>query len=148
VPGTTLARDSAGRVTDIAIDHAEFAHLDAVRIAQVVALMQSEGMNATVSSIHINGWFGTHDKWSGACWIVECLFGRPLAAEVQHWLYVGDSPNDQLMFRHFPLSVGVANLLQFADQMVDWPTFVTRGTRGEGFAEVARALLAPREPAQ
>lgn len=144
VPAATLARDSAGRVTDIAIDHAEFARLDAVRIAQVVALMRSEGMNATVSSIHINGWFGTHDKWSGACWIVERLFGRPLAAEVQHWLYVGDSPNDQLMFRHFPLSVGVANLLQFADQMVDWPAFITLGERGEGFAEVARALLAAR----
>ena len=31
VPGATLARDSAGRVTDIAVDHAEFAHLDAAR---------------------------------------------------------------------------------------------------------------------
>ena len=29
VPGATLARDSAGRLTDIAIDHSEFAHLDA-----------------------------------------------------------------------------------------------------------------------
>src|SRR5439155_6895912 len=28
VPGATLARDSAGRVTDIAVDHGEFAHLD------------------------------------------------------------------------------------------------------------------------
>jgi HAD superfamily hydrolase (TIGR01484 family) len=148
VAGATLARDSAGRVTDIAIDHAEFARLDAGRIAQVVALMRSEGMNATVSSIHVNGWFGTHDKWSGACWIVERLYGRLLAAEAQQWLYVGDSPNDQLMFRHFPLSVGVANLLQFTDHVVDWPAFITRGERGEGFAEVARALLAARQPAQ
>ena len=31
VPGATLSRDSAGRVTDIAIDHSEFAHLDAPR---------------------------------------------------------------------------------------------------------------------
>ena len=38
--GATLARDSAGRVTDIAIDHGEFAHLDEAAIAQVVALMQ------------------------------------------------------------------------------------------------------------
>ena len=29
VPGATLSRDSPGRVTDIAVDHAEFAHLDA-----------------------------------------------------------------------------------------------------------------------
>src|SRR6185312_13188215 len=56
VPGATLARDSAGRETDIAIDHSEFAHLPPVQIAQVVAVMQREGMTATVSSIHINGW--------------------------------------------------------------------------------------------
>src|SRR5205085_8025297 len=36
VSGATLARDSAGRVTDIAIDHAEFAQLDADAIARVV----------------------------------------------------------------------------------------------------------------
>ncbi|HSB99128.1 MAG TPA: HAD hydrolase family protein, partial [Burkholderiaceae bacterium] len=56
VPGATLARDSAGRVTDIAIDHGEFAHLDAPTIERVVAIMRGEGMNATVSSIHVNGW--------------------------------------------------------------------------------------------
>ncbi len=59
VAGATLARDSPGRVTDIAVDHSEFAHLDEAAIARVVQLMQSEGMTATVSSIHINGWFGT-----------------------------------------------------------------------------------------
>ena len=32
VPGATLARDSAGRVTDIAVDHSEFAHLDGAAI--------------------------------------------------------------------------------------------------------------------
>ncbi len=29
VPGARLAADSAGRLTDIAVDHGEFAHLDA-----------------------------------------------------------------------------------------------------------------------
>ena len=38
-----LAHDSAGRETDIAIDHSEFAHLTHEQIAQVVALMQREG---------------------------------------------------------------------------------------------------------
>jgi hypothetical protein len=33
VPGATLAQDSAGRVTDIAIDHSEFARLDAAHRA-------------------------------------------------------------------------------------------------------------------
>jgi HAD superfamily hydrolase (TIGR01484 family) len=148
VPGAALARDSAGRVTDIAIDHSEFEHLDARAIERVVALMRSEGMNASVSSIHINGWYGDHDKWSGACWIVRRLYGRDLKRERDDWIYVGDSTNDQTMFARFPLSVGVANLLRFERELSVWPTFLTRGERGAGFAEVAQSLLAGRQAAR
>ena len=144
VPGSTLARDSAGRITDIAIDHSEFAQLDEAAIARVVALMQDEGMNATVSSIHVNGWFGDHDKGSGARWIVQRLLGRDVQAERARWVYVGDSTNDQLMFEHFPLSVGVANLMRFAAQLHTWPAWISVGERGRGFAEVAQRLLAAR----
>ena len=144
VPGATAARDSAGRVTDIAIDHAEFAHLDEDAIARVVALMQAAGMTATVSSIHVNGWFGAHDKLSGARWMAQRLFGAVLDDEIERWIYVGDSTNDQVMFGHFPLSVGVANLRHFADRLHTWPAYLTDGERGRGFAEVARALLAAR----
>jgi HAD superfamily hydrolase (TIGR01484 family) len=144
VPGATLARDSAGRVTDIAVDHAEFAHLDDAAIERVVAIMRAEGMTATVSSIHVNGWFGTHDKLSGARWMLRRLFGRELDAERGRWVYVGDSTNDQAMFGYFPLSVGVANLREFAAQLTVWPAFITDGERGEGFAEVARRILDAR----
>ena len=139
VPGSMLARDSAGRVTDIAIDHGEYARLSAAQIAACVAVMQREGMSATVSSIHINGWFGDHTKLSGARWIVRRLLAREL--EAREWVYVGDSTNDQLMFGHFPLSVGVANLLEFAGVLKTWPTYLTRGARGAGFAEVADRLV-------
>jgi len=141
VPGATLAQDSAGRVTDIAIDHSEFARLDEATIARVVAVMQREGLHATVSSIHINGWYGEHDKLSAARWMLQRLFGRVLEAELDRWVYVGDSTNDQAMFGHFPLSVGVANLRRFAGQLHTWPAYLTTGERGEGFAEVARALI-------
>ena len=144
VPGASLARDSAGRATDIAVDHGEFAHLDAAAIERVVALMREAGMTATVSSIHINGWFGSHSKLTGARWIVQRLFGRALDAELAQWVYVGDSTNDQEMFAHFPLAVGVANLLHFADRLTVWPAYLTQAERGEGFAEVAQALLAAR----
>ncbi len=144
VPEATLARDSAGRITDIAVDHGEFAQLSAECIERVVALMRAEGMNATVSSIHVNGWFGTHDKRSGAQWIVQRLLGRDVESERGRWVYVGDSTNDQLMFEHYPLSVGVANLMRFAEQLTVWPAWITRGERGRGFAEVAERLLAAR----
>jgi HAD superfamily hydrolase (TIGR01484 family) len=144
VPGAVLARDSAGRETDIAIDHSEHVHLPAADVAQVVRLMQDEGMNATVSSIHVNGWYGEHNKLSGARWIVRRLFGRELDAEIGHWVYVGDSTNDMLMFEHFPHSVGVANIRRFEAELTHPPRYVTRGERGAGFAEVAQAILAGR----
>ena len=144
VPGSRLAQDSAGRVTDIAIDHSEFACLSPAQIEQVVAVMRAEGMNATVSSIHITGWFGEHTKLSGARWIVQRLLARDLEAERSRWVYIGDSTNDQLMFGHFGLSVGVANLMLFAGQLTVWPAFLTEGARGAGFAEVAQRLLATR----
>jgi HAD superfamily hydrolase (TIGR01484 family) len=146
LPGLQFARDSAGRVTDIAVDHGEFAHLPPERIEQVAALMREEGMSATVSSIHINGWFGTHTKLSGAQWIVRRLWGRQLDMESAQWAYVGDSTNDQQMFGHFPLSVGVANLLRFAGELAIWPAYLTKGERGAGFAELADLLLSARTP--
>jgi HAD superfamily hydrolase (TIGR01484 family) len=147
VPGATLSRDSPGRVTDIAIDHSEFAHLDDAAIAQVVAIMRGEGMTATVSSIHVNGWYGSHDKLSGARWMVRRLFGRDLDVERERWIYVGDSTNDQALFGYFPLSVGVANLRDFAAQLTTWPAFLTESGRGAGFAEVSRRLLEVRAAA-
>ena len=144
VPGTVLARDSAGRETDMAIDHSEFTHLPPEKIAQVVAIMQAQGMTATVSSIHINGWFGQHNKLVGACWAVRTFFGRDLNAEMDQWVYVGDSTNDQLMFEAFPNSVGVANVRRFEAQLTSLPRYITEGERGAGFAEVAKALLSAR----
>ena len=144
VPGATLAQDSPGRETDIAIDHSEFVQLSPGGVAQAVQIMQSEGMNATVSSIHINGWFGTHNKWEGARWITRQLWGRDLQAEIGRWLYVGDSTNDQRMFEAFTHSVGVANIRRFEAQLTHKPRYITRGERGAGFAEVARAVLAAR----
>jgi HAD superfamily hydrolase (TIGR01484 family) len=144
VPGATLARDSVGRETDIAIDHSEFAQLPAAQIEHVVRLMQAEGMNATVSSIHINGWYGEHNKLSGARWIVRKLLGRGLDAEIDRWVYVGDSTNDVLMFERFPLSVGVANIRRFEAQLSHPPRYITPSERGAGFAEVTGAVLAAR----
>jgi HAD superfamily hydrolase (TIGR01484 family) len=144
VPGASISQDSGGRETDIAIDHSEFTQLPEPLIERVAALMREEGMNATVSSIHINGWYGDHNKLAGARWIVRELLQRELDAELQRWVYVGDSTNDVLMFEHFPHSVGVANIRRFEEQLAFKPEYVTDGERGAGFAEVARAILDAR----
>ena len=144
MPGVVRATDSAGRECDIAIDHSEFAHLSQAQIDEVVQRMRDEGMHATVSSIHINGWYGDHNKLVGARWIVRELWGRDLDAELGLWAYVGDSTNDQLMFKTFANSIGVANVARFVPQLKDLPRYVTQGERGAGFAEVAAAVLAAR----
>ncbi len=142
VPGATLARDSAGRLTDIAIDHSEFAHLDAAGIDAVLGVMHAHGLRASVSSIHVNGWLGTHDKYSGARWAVQQALGwRFVPAQ---WLYVGDSTNDQRMFEGVPLSVAVANIARFVPQLQVLPAYVTPSERGRGFAEVVQRLLAAK----
>ena len=71
VSGACRSQDSAGRETDIAIDHSEFTHLPPATIDEVVQLMQAAGMTATVSSIHINGWLGDHNKLVGARWLLR-----------------------------------------------------------------------------
>lgn len=121
VPSARRATDSAGRETDIAIDHCEFTHLAQDAIDHAVRLMREAGMNATVSSIHINGWFGDHNKLEGARWIVRELWGRDLNTEMDRWVYVGDSTNDQLMVQHVEHSVGVAHVARFVPQLQHLP---------------------------
>ena len=141
VPGVSLARDSAGRETDIAFDHAEFATLAPAQIDAIEAVLHAEGLHTTRSSIHTHGAVSPGDKWTGAVWAVRTLLGRDLASELDHWVAVGDSGNDEAMFRHFRHSVGVANIQLAAPRMQALPTYVTLGERGAGFAAVSQAIL-------
>jgi HAD superfamily hydrolase (TIGR01484 family) len=140
IPGAQRSQDSAGRETDIAIDHSEFTQLPQAAIDATVRAMQAAGMTATVSSIHINAWFGEHSKLSGARWIVQQLWGRDLQSEMDHWVYVGDSTNDQIMFEHFAHSVGVANIRRFEAQLTHPPRYITPSERGAGFEEMVAQL--------
>jgi HAD superfamily hydrolase (TIGR01484 family) len=144
VAGAHISRDSAGRETDLAIDHAEYAQLSETAVAQVLTIMQAHGMQTTVSSIHIHGCFGNFNKCQGAQWIVRHLFQQDLALELARWVFVGDSGNDESLFEHFRHSVGVANIRDVKKPLAHWPQFVTLGERGAGFAQVAQALLQAR----
>ena len=145
VPGAAISRDSDGRETDLAIDAAEFCQLSPAQIAQVLAIMQAEGMHTTVSSIHIHGCLGQFNKWQGACWIVQELLGMDLAQEAERWAFTGDSGNDVAMFERLSNSIGVANLLPLAPRLTHLPRYLTPSERGAGFAEVAAAILQARQ---
>jgi HAD superfamily hydrolase (TIGR01484 family) len=144
VPQACLAQDLGGRETDIAFDYNEHHHLTPAQVQQVLVILVDEGMYASVSSIHIHGCFGEFNKWQGACWLVQQLYGRSLSNELERWVFVGDSGNDQPMFEHLTHSVGVANIRRFEAQLTHLPRYITPSERGAGFAEVAQALLQAR----
>jgi HAD superfamily hydrolase (TIGR01484 family) len=144
LPQARRAQDSEGRETDIAIDHSEFHHLSAAQIEQVATLLRGHGLRVSVSSIHVNAWLGDHDKWVGACWAVEHWLDQQLSEQLAHWVYIGDSSNDEVMFEHMQHSAGVANIARFLDRLEHAPSYLCAQARGAGFAELASALLQPR----
>ncbi len=147
VPGCALASDQFCRVADLAIDYCEdVAPLPPAAVRAIVQRMEAAGMRARVSSIHVNGWFGDHDKLSTTRRLLAEEFGISLEtqAERERWVFVGDSPNDAPMFGFFPNAVGVANVRDFADQLEASPAWVTQARAGAGFVELSEALLAGR----
>jgi HAD superfamily hydrolase (TIGR01484 family) len=146
VPGCALASDQLYRETDLAIDFCEdVPPLPRAAVDRIVAMMEAEGMTAKVSSIHVNGWFGSYDKLGMTRTFLAEACALDLDATRDRIVFVGDSPNDAPMFAHFPLTVGVANVREFLDRIATPPAFVTAAAGGEGFAELASTLLAARE---
>jgi len=148
VPGCAVASDQFCRVADLAIDYCEdVAPLPRAAVDAIVRRMEAAGMRAKVSSIHVNGWFGDYDKLSTTKRTLAEEFGIALenGMELERWIFVGDSPNDVPMFGFFPNSVGVANVLDFADRLAAKPAWITSARSGAGFVELAEALLATRK---
>jgi len=145
VPGCAPASDQFCRLYDLAIDFREdVAPLPPGAVDRIVALMREAGMSAKVSSIHVNGWFGSWDKLATTRLMMRERFGIDLDAERARCVFVGDSPNDAPMFAHFPNAVGVANVLDFRDRLDALPAWITRSRCGAGFAEVAQLLIDAR----
>ena len=145
VPGAALASDQLAREADLAIDFCEdVPPLPSSAIDRIVAMFEAAGATAKVSSIHVNGWFGSYDKLTMTRIMLSECFGIDLDAERASFVFAGDSPNDQPMFAFFPNAVGVANLMNFADRLTARPRWITRAAGGAGFAELAEALLVAR----
>ena len=95
IPGCAIASDQQYRETDIAIDYCEdVVPLSREDVERIVAMMRSEGMSAKVSSIHVNGWFGSYDKLAMTRTLLAEEFGIDLDAEQKRCIFIGDSPND------------------------------------------------------
>lgn len=142
VPGAAIAADQQYRETDLAIDFCEdVPRLPEAAVQRIVAIMQSRGLTAKISSIHVNGWFGNHDKLTMTRRLFAECFDTDLDAARAHYVFAGDSPNDAPMFGYFPHAVGVANIRAFSGRLTHEPAYVTDKEAGAGLVELANALL-------
>lgn len=142
VPGCDVASDQNYREADLAIDFCEdVAPLDGDAVDHIVKIMRAAGMNAKISSIHVNGWFGDYDKLSMTKLLLKEQYQRDLEQQKDTHAFVGDSPNDAPMFAFFPLSFGVRNVEDCIDRIDHEPAFITRARAGQGFVELIDYLL-------
>ncbi|MDB9975635.1 HAD-IIB family hydrolase [Candidatus Thioglobus sp.] len=142
VSGSALASDQDYRHTDLAIDFAEdVATLSSNKIKEIVNIAENAGAIAKVSSIHVNCWIGSHNKLSTSLTTLEQVFGVSNSNIQNEVLFIGDSPNDSMMFDYFNKSVGVANVMDFIKELDKPPKYITLNHSGEGFVELADSLL-------
>lgn len=147
VPGCAVSADQAYREADLAIDFCEdVPALPTEAILRIRELFEDAGAVAKISSIHVNGWFGQYDKLTTCQRFVQEHLGWDLAGQRENVLFVGDSPNDEPMFQYFPNAVGVANVLNFTNQLQHPPTWITSQSSGRGFVELVDHLLRQRGP--
>lgn len=146
MPGLQVASDQGYREIDLAVDFCEdVPRRPEADIDRIVQAFERAGAQAKVSSIHVNAWFGTHDKYSCCRLLLKELYGEDFAAVKNSYLYFGDSPNDEPLFREFPFTVGVANVRAFLPRMKSHPSHITKKEGGHGFAEAARWILRQRD---
>jgi HAD superfamily hydrolase (TIGR01484 family) len=144
-PGTAIASDQAYREIDVAIDFCEDVPPLPLDTAQAIAArFHQQGAQAKVSSIHVNAWFGAHDKLTMAKRVLAEEFAIDDAAACV--ASCGDSPNDAPMFAGFPVSIGVANIRPYLHLMEHQPQFITDQEGGAGFAAFAELLLSAQHP--
>ena len=143
VPGCAVASDQAYRESDLAIDFAEdVGPLGAPAVDAIVNAFTAAGATAKISSIHVNGWYGTYDKAAMTRQFAREVLHCDLEADNERFIFVGDSPNDAPLFAFFRNACGVGNVRDFGERMPHLPRFVADARGGAGFLEIVDQLLA------
>jgi len=129
--------DNRFRLTDWTFDNRDLTLAQLQRLDEQCRAM---GWGFTYSSVQCHIKPLLQDKAVGLMQVLDKFFPDYNTKQV---LTVGDSPNDASLFNPelFGLSVGVANVLDYANQMIYQPAYVTKAAEGDGFCELVRFLL-------
>ncbi len=145
VPGAAVSADQPFRMVDLAIDFCEdVPRLPDDAVARIKQIFEEAGAVAKISSIHVNGWFGDHDKLTMTRRFADEILGLNLERDEAAVVYCGDSPNDAPMFGYFTNGCGVANVRDFIGRLDAEPRWIASARGGAGFVEIAERILAAR----
>ncbi len=137
-PAIRAASDNQFRLTDWTFD---VAGLSRAQLQEMAQMCQDMGWGFTYSTVQCHIKLPSQEKSNGLQNVMASVFPgiRP-----EQMVTVGDSPNDVSMFDRsiFPLSMGVANIANYLDQMAHHPLWIASGEGGDGFGELVDALEA------
>lgn len=139
-PNLQESQDNAFRLTDWTFD---VAGLTLKEIETMNSLCQQTGWGFTYSNVQCHIKIAEQNKASGLNKILHNYFPQH---DRQHIATIGDSPNDESLFdaSQFPLSIGVANVQDYQNQLQHLPIYRTTAAEGKGFCEFVDAVLACR----
>ncbi|MBD6614480.1 HAD family phosphatase [Komarekiella sp. 'clone 1'] len=135
-PQIQESADNRFRITDWTFD---VAALSLSELQTLDNLCQQMGWGFTYSNVQCHIKPQGQDKAVG---LLQVLRGY-VQYSPEQVVTVGDSPNDESLFdpRYFPVSVGVANVLEYVNQLQYQPAYVTTYAEVEGFCELCSYLL-------
>jgi HAD superfamily hydrolase (TIGR01484 family) len=141
VPEARLTDDRAARCSDVTWDIGEAETLPEDRTRAIVREIESAGARWSRSSVHLHATFDVDDKASGAVRFCVRELGEGAGSAPSRFAFVGDSGNDAPCFAAFRTTFGVANVRANVGRLVVPPRYVAERPMGEGFAEIAGAIL-------
>ena len=141
-PQIRASHDNPFRITDWTFD---VAGLSLEHLQQLNALCHTQGWGFTYSTVQCHIKPLQQEKAIGLQQVLRCHFPELQPNQI---VTVGDSPNDQSLFEssRFPVSVGVANIRHYAQQMAHLPLYITQNPEAAGFCELAQAVLQRYSP--
>ncbi len=140
-PDVKPTQDRAGRISDFTWDVGEYETVPRERVDLVASILAEHGARSSRSSVHLHATYDADDKASGTVRLLATRFGVEAGAARFRFAFVGDSGNDRACFSAFETTFGVANVRRSIHALAVPPRYVARAEMGDGFAEVARALL-------
>ena len=136
-PQIRESEDNQFRLSDWTFD---VQNLTQGELEQINNICLIEGWGFTYSTVQCHIKPLNQDKGVGLKQAIAQYLGNLKSEQI---ITVGDSPNDEPLFdrSQFPISVGVANILEYRDRLQHLPAYVTSKSEAQGFGELAKLLI-------